>query len=182
MVMMSPGKIFQPNINWNAARNNKAPARKPVHGDWSSKTAKMIANYESFRSVAYKPVPEEPGWTLGYGMKTIDGKPVQQGQKIDKISAKKKFEKEVAAYDAAVKKHVKVPVKEHQLAALTSFAYNTGIPQFADSTLLKKLNAGDTKGAANEFDKWTNQGLGGLVKRRAKEKKLFYGGWSAIGM
>ncbi|MGK3626883.1 glycoside hydrolase family protein, partial [Acinetobacter sp. A11] len=45
-------------------------------------------------------------------------------------------------------------------------------------TLLKKLNSGDYKGAANQFDVWVNAGgkrLAGLVRRRALEKKLFLG-------
>ena len=44
------------------------------------------------------------------------------------------------------------------------------------STLLKKLNAGDYSGAAAEFDKWVFAGkvkLNGLVKRRASERQLF---------
>jgi lysozyme len=42
--------------------------------------------------------------------------------------------------------------------------------------LLKKLNAGDKAGAANQFDVWNKAGgkvLQGLVTRRAAEKALF---------
>lgn len=42
--------------------------------------------------------------------------------------------------------------------------------------MLKKLNAGDVKGASNEFAKWVYAGgkkLPGLVRRRAAEKTLF---------
>ncbi len=46
------------------------------------------------------------------------------------------------------------------------------------STLLRKLNAGDHAGAADEFPKWNRGGgkvLRGLVRRRAAERKLFLG-------
>ncbi|WP_387693238.1 glycoside hydrolase family protein, partial [Photorhabdus sp. RM71S] len=44
------------------------------------------------------------------------------------------------------------------------------------STLLKKLNAGDYKGAANQFMEWNKAGgrvLPGLDARRASEKTMF---------
>jgi lysozyme len=71
---------------------------------------------------------------------------------------------------------VLVDLSAPQMAALASLAYNIGINAFRASTLLRKLNAGDTSGAAREFDKWTRGGgrvLPGLVKRRADERRLF---------
>ena len=65
---------------------------------------------------------------------------------------------------------------QNQFDALVSLTYNIGSGAFKNSTLLKKLNAGDYKGAANQFDVWVNAGgkrLQGLVNRRAKEKELF---------
>ncbi|MCD9436513.1 lysozyme, partial [Klebsiella pneumoniae] len=44
------------------------------------------------------------------------------------------------------------------------------------STLLKKLNAGDIKGAADEFLRWNKSGgkvLNGLTRRREAERALF---------
>ena len=60
--------------------------------------------------------------------------------------------------------------------SLTSFAYNCGLGNLQKSTLLKKVNAGDFKGAADEFPKWNKGGgkvLPGLVRRRASERLLF---------
>jgi hypothetical protein len=81
---------------------------------------------------------------------------------------------------------VKVPLNENQFSSLVSFSYNVGTGALQDSTLLKKLNAGDYDGAAGEFGKW-NKGtvknpktgkkekveLRGLTTRRAAERKLF---------
>ncbi len=60
-------------------------------------------------------------------------------------------------------------------AALCSFVYNVGPTAFATSTLLRKLNAGDARGACAQLDRWVYAGgqkLGGLVKRRAAEREL----------
>ncbi|PZQ93274.1 MAG: lysozyme, partial [Acinetobacter johnsonii] len=47
---------------------------------------------------------------------------------------------------------------------------------FSKSTLVKKLNANDIRGAADQFDVWVNAGgkrMQGLVNRRTVEKALF---------
>jgi len=51
-----------------------------------------------------------------------------------------------------------------------------GITAFKYSTLLKKLNDGDYKGAADQFLLWTKSKgkvLRGLVERREAERALF---------
>jgi lysozyme len=70
---------------------------------------------------------------------------------------------------------------QNQFDALLSFAFNVGIGKFENSTLFKKLKAGDIAGAAREFGRWIHgtdkRGnkieLPGLVTRRAEERKLF---------
>jgi lysozyme len=71
---------------------------------------------------------------------------------------------------------VKVSLNDNQYAAIVSFAFNLGVGNLKQSTLLKKLNAGDFAGAANEFAKWNKAGgkvLAGLTRRRAAEAELF---------
>ncbi|APL99459.1 endolysin [Aquamicrobium phage P14] len=76
---------------------------------------------------------------------------------------------------------VQVPLAPHQLAALISFTYNVGDGAFRSSTLLRKLNAGDYKGAAAQFDRWKYAGKRDCTirinncSRRMKEKALFLG-------
>ncbi|VVE30049.1 muraminidase [Pandoraea eparura] len=70
---------------------------------------------------------------------------------------------------------VKVPMPETRRAALASFVYNAGAGNFASSTMLRKLNAGDPVGACNELPKWVyskGQILPGLVQRREQERQL----------
>ncbi|QNM97972.1 lysozyme [Chitinimonas koreensis] len=71
---------------------------------------------------------------------------------------------------------VVVDLNDNQYGALTSFTFNLGIGNLRSSTLLKKLNAGDYAGAADQFLVWVKAGgktLPGLVKRRQAERALF---------
>jgi len=69
-----------------------------------------------------------------------------------------------------------VPLSNAQVGALAAFAYNVGLPALRTSTLLRKLNLGDYKGAADQLERWVHAGgnkLRGLAARRAAEKVLF---------
>lgn len=82
---------------------------------------------------------------------------------------------ELRAYQHCVLEVVEVPLNQNQLAAFTSFTYNVGCSAFKSSTLLKKLNAGDSIGACNEMTRWVYAKgikLNGLVNRREAEKTL----------
>lgn len=81
-----------------------------------------------------------------------------------------------STYEAQVNAIVHVPLTQGMFDALVSFVYNLGGPALLNSTLRKKLNAGDYTGAANEFPRWVEADgkiLDGLVKRRALERSWF---------
>jgi lysozyme len=82
------------------------------------------------------------------------------------------FRKDAAAYEAAVDRAVKVPLKQHQFDALVSFHFNTGA--IAKASLTKKLNAGDYAGAGAGLMAWTKDPE--LVERRKAERDLFLHG------
>jgi len=70
---------------------------------------------------------------------------------------------------------VTVSISEYRRSALYSFAYNVGTDAFSRSSLLKKLNAGDTTGACNELRRWVFAGgkkWRGLMSRRETERAL----------
>jgi len=72
--------------------------------------------------------------------------------------------------------HVTVEMTQNQFDALCSFVYNCGAGNFRASTLLKLLNQGAYKAAAQQFLRWDKANgkvLPGLTKRRAAEKALF---------
>ncbi|EGJ08992.1 MULTISPECIES: lysozyme [Rubrivivax] len=88
-----------------------------------------------------------------------------------------------------VQRLVTVPLSDAQFGALVSFVFNLGAGSLLKSTLLKKLNAGDAAGAADQFLVWDKarvdgvlQPLPGLTRRRRAERALFLGeNWRAAG-
>ncbi len=132
----------------------------------------LIRQAEGLRLRAYK-CPAGV-WTIGFG--TTAG--VKEGQVITKERAEELLRDDVKRFEDQVLRLVKVQLTQGQLDALVSFTYNLGAANLGNSTLLRLLNAGDYKGAAAQFDRWTKAGgkeLPGLVKRRAAERALFEG-------
>lgn len=116
-------------------------------------------------------------WTIGIGHTgKVNGKPVGPGMTISKQMSYDLLDQDAAIAARAVNKSVVVPLNQNQFDALVDFTFNLGVGNFQSSTLLKKLNARDFAGAANEFPRWNKaqgQVLAGLTKRRNKEKELF---------
>ena len=95
---------------------------------------------------------------------------------IDQGTADRLLKTGLVSYENDVLKLVKMKLSQNQFDALVSFAYNVGSRALSTSTLLKKLNAGDIKGAADEFLRWNKAGgkvLNGLPRRREAERALF---------
>lgn len=138
----------------------------------------LIKGFEGCRLTAY-PDPGTGGapWTIGYGWThPVDGKPVKPGMTIDQETADRLLKTGLVSYENDVLKLVRVKLTKGQFDALVSFAYNVGSRALSTSTLLKKLNAGDIKGAADEFLRWNKAGgkvLNGLTRRREAERALF---------
>lgn len=136
----------------------------------SSRLLEMIKKFEGFREHPY--ICPGGQLTIGYG------KAIKPGEytSITKGEAEVLLRNTVASFERSVKKLVTVPLNQNQYDALVSFAYNVGIGSFKRSTLLKKLNAGDYTGAADELPKWNKSKgkiLKGLVRRREIERNLF---------
>ncbi|MVT06068.1 hypothetical protein CD006_26365 [Enterobacter sp. 10-1] len=77
--------------------------------------------------------------------------------------------------EACISANVNVPLTQNQFDALVSFIFNLGCGHFSTSTLLRKLNARDYSGAAEEFPRWVKAGgiiMPGLVRRRQYEYEL----------
>ncbi|WP_391529457.1 lysozyme [Photorhabdus akhurstii] len=139
----------------------------------SIKGLEYIKQYEGLRQQAY-PDPATGGipWTIGYGH-TRDIKP---GQVITEQQAEVFLHDDLQPIYSTLESAVKVSLTQGQFDALCSFIFNCGAGNFVRSTLLKKLNAGDHKGAADEFLRWNKAAgkvMSGLTKRRASERRMF---------
>lgn len=144
----------------------------------SEKGIRLIKQFEGCSLTAY-PDPGTGGdpWSIGYGWThPVDGKPVKRGMTIDQVTADRLLKTGLVGYENDVLKVVRVKLTQGQFDALVSFAYNVGSRALSTSTLLKKLNAGDIKGAADEFLRWNKAGgkvMLGLTNRRKAERDMF---------
>ena len=138
--------------------------------------ADFVSKFEGYSDKSYQ---DSAGyWTLGFGstFNPTTKVKVKKGDTITKPEALKWLNQELAQVEDYVKRVVKVSLTANQLNALVSFAYNVGIGNLQRSTLLRLLNSGDYKGAADQFTLWNKAGgqvLKGLTKRRQAEKDLF---------
>ena len=135
----------------------------------------LICGFEGKRLAAYD---DGVGvWTIGFGTTVYpNGIKVKKGDTCTEAQAKTYMAHDLKKFEAAVNKAVTVTLNQNQFDALVSLAYNIGTGAFSKSTLVKKLNVNDIRGAADQFDIWVNAGgkrMQGLVNRRAKEKTLF---------
>lgn len=135
----------------------------------------LICGFEGKRLIAYD---DGVGvWTIGFGTTVYpNGIKVMKGDTCTEAQAKTYMAHDLKKFEATVNNAVEVPLNQNQFDALVSLAYNIGTDAFSKSTLVKKLNANNILGAADQFDVWVNAGgkrMQGLVNRRAKEKALF---------
>lgn len=130
----------------------------------------LVKRFEGLELKAYR---DSVGiLTIGYGRTHA----VKAGDIITGEQADAFLREDLQVAELTVNTNVKVKLTQGQFDALVSFVFNLGSGNFVKSTLIKKLNAGDYAGAADEFGKWVNAGgkkLPGLVKRRAAEREVF---------
>lgn len=131
----------------------------------------LVREFEGCRLDAYRCPAGIP--TIGYG---ATGPDIRMGMKWTQEEADERLAEDLARFAEGVERLVLVDLTDNQFAALVSFAYNVGLGALAGSTLLRKLNADDFQGAADQFARWNKGGgrvLPGLVRRRAAERDLF---------
>lgn len=139
----------------------------------SSNGAGLIKHFEGCELTPY--ICSGGKRTIGVGHVILPGENLEQ---ITQAQAMEILSRDLAKFETMVESMVKVELNQNQFDALVSFCFNLGPANLKNSTLLKKVNAGDFEGARGEFGKWANAGgkkLAGLVKRREAEAKLFSG-------
>lgn len=156
--------------------------------DWLTPCRTLVREFEGCKLEAY-PDPGTGGepWTIGWGSTTLAGGiPVKRGDKITQAVADQLLDAELTRVRAQVVKLL--PMATHwsaaRQAALVSFTYNVGAGALQDSTLRKRLLAGEDPATvvSQELPRWNKGGSGvmaGLVRRRAAEVALFTGGQAA---
>lgn len=137
----------------------------------------LIKSFEGCKLTAYKCVPTEKNYTIGYGHYGSD---VKAGMAITLKIAEELLLQDCQKFVNHVNTYMdKYNFNQNQFDALVSFAYNIGN--------IKQLTANGTRTIAQisakitAYNKSGGKVLKGLVKRRAKEKELFDTPISTIG-
>ena len=131
----------------------------------------LIKHFEGFSPTVYL-CPAGVA-TLGFGSThgiTMDSPPITEKEGLELLML------DIAKFERAVGRLIKVPLTQGQYDSLVSFSFNLGSGALQSSTLRLKLNRSDYEGAAEEFPRWVFAGgrkLKGLVKRRYAERQLF---------
>ncbi len=115
-------------------------------------------------------------WDIGYGHVIRNG---EERRDITLDEVEMLLDWDLHFTDDSVSAAIVLPVAQCEYDACISLAYNIGIGAFAGSTLLRRLNAGDESGTAEQFAVWNRSGgkvVNGLSRRRAAERAIFTDG------
>lgn len=110
--------------------------------------------------------------TIGYGHTAS----VIPGLRITEAEAERLLRRDLSVFEEAVSDAVTVELTDSQYAALVSWAFNVGASAMENSTLIRKLNAGDYAAVPTELARWNKvkgQVVVGLSNRRAAEAGLW---------
>lgn len=161
--------------NARAEMNARAEAKKLAAAPkkLSEGGFKRLQKLEGFSATASRPIKGDK-LTVGYGHTAA----VKEGQTMTREEAAAQLEKDVKPFEKAVSNAVKVPLTQKQYDALVHLAFNIGTEAFKNSTVVKRLNAGDMEGAKAAWGRFVKAGgktVKGLVNRREAEISDFFG-------
>jgi GH24 family phage-related lysozyme (muramidase) len=147
---------------------------------WLAPAQRIVKEFEGCHLKAYICPAGVP--TIGWGSTSIGGKVVQMGQAITQAQADAQLNADLQRFYDAVARAIPAVASwaPNRIAALVGWTYNVGVGAMQDSTLRKRLLAGEdpAKVAAEELPRWNKAGsaeLPGLTRRRAAELALFLG-------
>jgi GH24 family phage-related lysozyme (muramidase) len=133
----------------------------------SKKGINLLKQFEGCRLTAYKCLPTEEKYTIGYGHYGVS-----KGVTITKDEAVQLLVKDVEKFEAKVNRYNGIyNFNQNQFDALVCFAYNIG--SIEQLTINGRRSITEI---SNAIQKYVNSGgkrITGLVKRRKAEYKLF---------
>lgn len=131
----------------------------------------LVGTWEGLRTVAYRDVVGIP--TVCFG----ETRGVKMGDRYTVDECKAMLGDGLVEFEAGMRKCLaapdKVPAKSY--VAFLSLSYNIGTRAFCGSTVARRANAGDIRGACNAIPMWNKAGgrvVQGLVNRRKDEQRI----------
>ncbi|HET7025888.1 MAG TPA: RHS repeat-associated core domain-containing protein [Gemmatimonadales bacterium] len=147
-----------------------AKERCPVNEDGIG----LIVHFEGFRSKTYSDLAKHP--TIGFGH--LIGRHEQfPASGISRSQGMQLLREDVQRIVTPALRHITVDLNQSQVNALASFIFNEGPGNFEQSTLLKRLNAGEYSAVPYELSRWHYAGgkaRPGLLTRRLIEGLMFH--------
>lgn len=131
----------------------------------------LIKQFEGCKLLSYKDVVGI--WTVGYGH---TGPDVHGGLIWTQDYADRKLAEDLEKFEQGVENLVVSDINDNQFSALVCFAYNVGLHNLQNSTLLKLINDDNLQDAPDQFLRWNKAGgqvVAGLTRRREAERELF---------
>lgn len=129
----------------------------------------LAAHFEGERLTPYRDVGGVWTWCDGH---TTGVKP---GDVATHELCARLLSHDMSQADAGIARCIRRPMTNAQRGAFDDFAYNEGVGRFCRSTIVRRFNAGDVKGACAAllwYTKADRKTLPGLVKRRREEYGL----------
>lgn len=132
----------------------------------------LVTSAEGVRQVAY-PDPATKGepWTVCMGH--TGG--VKPGDRYSLDECKAMLVRDLESYATGIERCVTAPLPDPRYVALVSFAYNIGVGGACKSSVVRLINAGETKAGCDALMRY-NRAAGivfpGLTRRRAKEREM----------
>lgn len=133
----------------------------------------LIKQFEGCRLVAYKAVPTEKFYTIGYGHYGAD---VTKGMVITQIKAEEYLKRDLVKFENAVN-NLNLSLTQNMFDALVSFTYNCGAGNL--KTLVRNRTLSQIADAMLLYNKSSGRVLAGLTKRRKAERALFLKGFNS---
>jgi GH24 family phage-related lysozyme (muramidase) len=133
----------------------------------------FVGGFEGRSLVAYRDI---------VGIATIcdgDTKNVRMGMKATHEECDERTVRRLIEHEDGMLRCLKVDLPDGPRLAFLSMTYNVGVAAFCNSTLLRKANAGDIRGACNELPRWNRAGgkeVRGLTRRRLAEQAICLNG------
>lgn len=131
----------------------------------------LIGSWEGVRTVAYRDIVGVP--TVCFG----ETRGVKMGDRYTMDECRAMLGDGIIEFEAGMRKCLAAPdkVPEKAYVAFLSLSYNIGTGAFCKSTVARKANAGDYRGACDAISAWNKAGgrvVKGLVNRRADERRI----------
>lgn len=131
----------------------------------------LVGAWEGVRTVAYRDIVGIP--TVCFG----ETRGVKMGDRYTLDECKVMLGDGLVEFERGMRACLKNPdaIPDKPYVTFLSLSYNIGTRAFCGSTVARRANAGDIRGACNAIPMWNKAGgrvVKGLVNRRAEERQI----------